>query len=616
MISERPSERVLDATGLLADFNAAEVLTAADIHTANLLGRLWEEQDDRVRLAAALTVRALRSGSVCVDTSRLAEATTESLEEAPAELPWPDPAEWAAAISRSPMVAADDHEAVRPLRLVGNLLYLERYWQTEEIVRRHLARRRVSTPPIADTGVLLRCLDALFDDHELPADEPDHQRLAAAMTALSQVTVVAGGPGTGKTTTVARILALHRTVREPPPLVALAAPTGKAAARLEEAVRQATDALGEPWTLRAAKTPATTLHRLLGLRKGQVRPRHNHDNPLPHDLVVVDEMSMVSLEMMRHLLVALRPDARLVLVGDPDQLSSVDAGAVLADITRSAHDCTEDIVAALAELAPSRRPTAIPTGAGVVTLQHTWRFGDAIGDFARALRTGDAETALAVLRSDDPTVRLLEADQQVPPDVVQRLRDRVVAAGTRLHTAALTGDPGQALDALEEHRLLCAHRRGPFGVAYWERQVTEWLRAAIPGYGIEGDLYPGLPLMVTTNDAEAGLYNGDTGVVVRTPTGLKAAFARGGAPELISTLHLNDVTGVHAMTVHKSQGSQFKRVALVLPPVTSPLLTRELLYTAVTRASDGVDIIGSPEAVVRAVQRPANRASGLGVRRG
>lgn len=621
------ADEVLSAQGLLAEFNTAEVIGAADVHTSRLICDLWEEPDDRVRLAVALVVRALRSGSVCLDITRLAELVIDTLEDPPDDLAWPEPSGWADAIRRSAAVATGRSAAGgHPLRLVGDLLYLERYWRTEETVRQHLVSRQDATgvawgaglqpngaPDPAATARARHELDTLFDDPDLPADEPHHQRLAAAMTGLSPITVIAGGPGTGKTTVVAKILALHHALRDRPPVVALAAPTGKAAARLEEAILQTMTGLGAPWST----TPvphAVTLHTLLGWMPGRT-PRHRTDNPLPHELVVVDEMSMVSLPQMAALLDAVRPDARLVLVGDPDQLASVDAGAVLADITRAAPAAPTAQLAALTELASGDRPEALPTGAGVVTLQHTWRFGGGIEELAGAIRTGDHDRVLGVLRGDAEDVRLLPADAGLAASEMVELQRQVVTAGRRMYAAAVAGDALGALAALEEHRVLCAHRRGPFGVARWERQVHEWLRGAIAGYDAAGDFHPGLPIMVTDNDRDAGLYNGDTGVVVQTAQGLRAAFARGGTPKLFTSLQLREIASVHAMTVHKSQGSQFQRITLVLPPVTSPLLTRELLYTAVTRASAGVDIIGSPEAVVRAVQRPANRASGLGVRR-
>lgn len=605
------ADLVVGAEGLLATFNTAGVLNPADVHAAQLIARLWEEPDETVQLGVALAVRALRSGSVCLDIARLAETVGETVETDAESLPWPDPVAWQAALRASPAIAPGPGPAAgQPLRLVGDLLYLERYWQFEQTVRHQLEQRDLATPVPVPAERLRRELDTLFDGTGLPADTPDQQRLAAALTTQNQVTVIAGGPGTGKTTVVAKILALHEALTTPAPVVALAAPTGKAAARLEEAVRGTIVELPAPWS--ATRIPASvTLHRLLGWRTGEPQPRHTADNPLPHDLVVVDEMSMVSLPQMAALLRALRPEARLVLVGDPDQLASVEAGAVLADITRSSAPPSATELDALAALAPSDRPPARPTGAGVVTLLHNWRFGSEIHRLASAIRAGAADQALAVLAAGE-AVRLVPSDGPADADL-SGVRHQVVAAGASLHAAALAGDAAAAVAALEQHRVLCAHRTGPFGVARWERQVVDWIRAAVPGYGLGADLYPGQPIMITENDPEVGLFNGDTGVIVQTPQGPRAAFARGGSiPTLFTTLELNAHASVHAMTVHKSQGSQFRRVTLVLPPVESPLLTRELLYTAVTRAREGVEVIGSPEAFARAVTRPANRASGLG----
>lgn len=450
------ADQVLGATGLLAEFNTAGVLAPADVHTARLIGDLWAEPDESVRLAIALAVRALRSGSVCLDITRLAEQAIATLEEVPDALSWPDPADWVAAIQRSPAVATatSGGSTGQPLRLVDTLLYLERWWRTEEVVRHQLQQRSVETVPLAPLPRLRRELDALFDDEALPAAEPPHQRLAAAMTALNQVTVVAGGPGTGKTTVVAKILALHEALHDAPPVVALAAPTGKAAARLEEAVRRSVDDLPTPWSSTAVPD-AVTLHRLLGVRPGQAHARHNPDNPLPHELVVVDEMSMVSLSQMALLLQALRPHARLVLVGDPDQLTPVDAGAVLADITRAVPPTPDRMLASLAEVADSERPPALPTGAGVATLSFTWRFQGGIGRLARAIRAGDADMAVEVLQSGAEDVRLSPSDSNLNPATAAAIRDQVVGAGRAMHAAADAGDARKALSALEQHRVLC-----------------------------------------------------------------------------------------------------------------------------------------------------------------
>ncbi|GAB3621961.1 exodeoxyribonuclease V subunit alpha [Mariniluteicoccus endophyticus] len=601
---------VHDAPGSLTPFVEAEVLAAAEIHLAGLVTALWEV-DDTVRLATALAVRALRGGSVCVDITSPDRVATDLTEDQVADLPWPSGDDLRTALTASPAVAlgpiGDDD---RPLRLVGDLLYLQRYWAEEESVRDELDRRQTQVPVLDDMAGARAVLDRLFDGGDLPADEPDLQRLAAAMTLASSVTVLAGGPGTGKTTTVAKILALLTETSETPPVTALAAPTGKAAARLEEAVRGALAELDAEHLVDGVS--GTTIHRLLG---GYRRFDHDRWNPLPHDVVVVDEMSMVSLSLMAKLLEAVRPGARLLLVGDPDQLTSVEAGAVMADMTRAQVDANPALQARVMDLSTGDRPKPPEPRPGVVTLTHTWRFGEGIDAMARAIREGDADALVEVLRSGDERLSWLEVDAaQAPPSAFDPLRDRVVAAGAELHALAVDPSPQAtlgALDALDAHRLLCAHRHGPHGVATWERRVEDWLREAVPGYGVEGEWYPGRPLMATANDRDANLYNGDTGVLVRTEKGLRGAFARGSSPALYSTIQLDSVVSVHAMTVHKSQGSQFSELTFVVPPETSPLLTRELVYTAVTRAREHVHVIGTEAALRRAVERPANRASGL-----
>jgi exodeoxyribonuclease V alpha subunit len=613
---------VHSASGLLSVFNGAGVLNPADVHTAEAVCRIGHEADEKVGLALALTVRALRNGSVCIDLHTVRSTAfdeTEAVVDLTA-LPWPEPEEWMAAIQASHLVAdGADQPSSRPLRLAGDLLYLERYWQQEELVRRQLQRRLAAPTPQIDQARLSAALRRLFDHAGLKPGEADRQQLAAAVSALGSVTVLAGGPGTGKTTTVARLLALLRDQPGPALRVALAAPTGKAAARLEEAVRAAAAHLEPQDRERLGDLTASTLHRLLGwLPSNRSRFRHDASNHLPHDVVIVDEMSMVSLTMMARLLEAVRPSARLVLVGDPDQLSSVEAGAVLADIARAPGVPDADLGRRLVELGLIADRDRAPVH-GVVQLTHTWRFGGAIDALARAIRAADADAAIEVLRSGAGDVQFREVDlESAPSEASARalggMAAQVREAGVAMLEAAKSGDVGGALAALDRHRLLCAHRRGPYGVLRWGLEVERWLTESIAGYGEDGEWYVGRPLLVIANDYEMSLYNGDTGVIVETPAGVRAAFARGAAPALYPPVRLDAVQTVHAMTVHRAQGSQFETVSFVVPPPDSPLLTRELLYTAVTRARRQVNLIGSEEAIRRAVSRPANRASGLSYR--
>lgn len=611
------------ATGLLQVFHAADVLGLADVHTAARVGRICGEPDERVRLALALTVRALRLGSVCVDLGRVHETVFDEAEEAvdSGELPWPDAGDWVDACAASEMVALGaDAAGGRPLRLAGGLLYLERYWRQEETVRHQLQTRWARRAPEVDPDRVRDGLARLFPPDAAPEGEPDRQRLAAAVGVLSPVTVLAGGPGTGKTTTVAKVLALLADQPGPPPRIALAAPTGKAAARLSEAVGRARDQLGPADRDRLGRLGAVTLHRLLGWLPGG-RFRHHAGHHLPYDVVVVDEMSMVSLTMMARLLEAVRPAARLILVGDPDQLSSVEAGAVLADITGAPGQPEPELDRRLTAFGAD--PGEEPVIRRVVTLRHTWRFGGAIDALARAIRAADPDQVLAVLRSGESSVEFVESDPAEPAAPQwQVLEDEVRAAGRQRLQAAAAGDVAGALAAIDAHRLLCGHRRGPYGVTRWSEEAERWLARDHPGgvdatrpapaaRGADPEWYVGRPVLVVANDYDLGLYNGDIGVVMNTEAGPRVAFARGRGAFLVAPVRLDAVQTVHAMTVHRAQGSQFACVSFVVPPADSPLLTRELLYTAVTRASRRVQVFGTAEAVTRAVLHPANRASGL-----
>jgi len=622
----------------LAPFNAARVVSATDLRVALRLGRLTGEHDDRVLLAAALAVRAVRSGSVCVrldDLGSLQLPEDEEAGRADAEhLPWPDPATWAAAVARSPLVADGvGGPADRPARWVGGMLYLDRYWRDELVVRHDVDGRLAATDLPVDAARLDAALARLF-----PAPGDTRQRLAAAHAAQRRLTVLTGGPGTGKTTTVARLLAvLHDAAGAPdgatgPGLrVALAAPTGKAAARLQEAVREVVAGFDDPADRARVGTPvATTLHRLLGYKPGSsTRFKHDAHHHLPHDVVVVDETSMVALPLMARLLEALRPDARLVLVGDPDQLASVEAGAVLGDLVHRrplTGPPSSPVLVAAATTALVDVPPPGPgevddravLGNGVVRLRtvHRQDRDSEILPLAAAIQTGDADETLTLLRRGHESVQFLEAPDDEPDDAaLAAVRADAVTAGTLLVEAARAGDAQGALEALARHRVMVAHRRGPAGRGRWAAQVESWVEEATLHHATDSPWVAGRPLLVTTNDAEVGLYNGDTGVLVADRdgggTGVIAVFGDPRAPLRVRTHRLPPVETVHAMTVHRAQGSQFDRVTLVLPPATSPLLTRELLYTAVTRAQTFVRVVGSEAAVRTAVTSPVHRASGL-----
>ncbi len=590
--------RARRATGLLGTFNAAGVLVAADVHVARRLGALTGETRETVLLACALAVRAPRVGHVFSDLRTVADTTIVESEQTVdlSTLPWPAPDAWVREVAESPLCAlGEEAPERRPLRLVGDRLYLDRYWAEERQVAEDLRALDVQAEGL-DTAVLEDGLVRLFAPAAETAIERDDLQARAAATAVRRrLAVVAGGPGTGKTTTVGRLVALLLEQAEArgdqPPLIALAAPTGKAAARLQEALREAAAHLDVDPTVRTriAELSASTVHRLLGWRPGsQSRFRHHRANRLPHDVVIVDESSMVSLSLMARLAEAVRPDARLVLVGDPGQLTSVEAGAVLGDVVASGL-------------------------AGTVELQRVHRYGGRIGRLADAIRRGDGDATIAALREEGDEVRWLPVDvEAAPPAALAEVRDAALAAGGAVLDRARAGDGAGALRALGGFRLLCAHRRGPHGQRAWRGRVERWLREGLESFDPAGEWYVGRPLLVTENDEALRLYNGDTGIVVAgADGGVAAAFERGGGVVTLGPGRLGAVETVHAMTIHKSQGSQFDTVAVVVPPAGSPILTRELLYTAVTRASERVLVVGPEDAVRAAVARPAARASAL-----
>jgi exodeoxyribonuclease V alpha subunit len=562
-------ELAVGASGLLQTFNEAGVLEVSDVRVADRICFLGKESDERVALAVALLVRGLRGGSVCIELGTI--ATDVSVDD----VPWPDPAGWLTAVRDSALLGQVLH------LYDARLLYLDRYWREETQVCDDLLALQVSTPA-GDVPASERLFPVGFEE----------QREAAEIALAQAVTVLTGGPGTGKTTTVARLLALlveqAQLAGAPRPRIALAAPTGKAAARLQEAVQLEVAELDASDRVRLGELQAMTLHRLLGSRPDtSSRFRHDRGNRLPHDVIVVDETSMVSLTMMARLLEAVRPDARLILVGDADQLASVEAGAVLADLV--------DGISARSDMR-------------VATLQTSHRYGEAIGLLAEAIRVGDAARAQQVLHSGGEHIEFIEAD-----DASDALRSVLLPHALRLREAASYGADGVALATLDEHRLLCAYREGPYGVRHWNRQVEKWISEET-GQPPWSEWYPGRPLLVTSNDHGLHVYNGDTGLVTVRADGLRAVIAGAGGPLDFATSRLSDVETMHAMTIHKSQGSQADVVTVLMPTEDSRLLTRELFYTAVTRAKRKVRVVGSDAAVRAAIERRAVRATGLRLR--
>jgi exodeoxyribonuclease V alpha subunit len=528
--------------------------------------------------------------------------------------------DWVRSLRRCGAVGAPGERA--PLVLDGTRLYLHRYWEYERDLAGWIARAAALDDEPVDEALLSSGLARLFPAGDGGGKEPDRQRIAACAAVLRRFSVISGGPGTGKTTTTARLLALLiEQAGGAGARIALAAPTGKAAARMQEAVGKAAAALGcGEETRRAIPREASTIHRLLGPLRGSPRFRHGAGNPLPFDTVVVDEASMVDLALMCKLVRALPPHARLVLIGDKDQLASVEAGAVLGDICgfreatlpAALSRRVEKIAGCSLPAAPREKPHPAPIPC-IVTLRRNYRFRPASGiaALAGAVREGDATRAVALLARGD-----MEDVVLTPPPPAQRLaaalRGRIVEGfGPCLAAAGL----GEKLALLDRFRILTPLRRGPRGVEGLNALVEEVLAA-------EGLIdpalrwYEGRPLLVLKNDHALRLFNGDAGIVLPDPAaggGLRAFFptAGGGAPRRLLPLRLPEHETVFATTVHKSQGSEYERVLLLMPERDTPLLTRELLYTALTRARGRVEIVSSPDVIAAAVSRGTRRASGL-----
>ena len=531
-------------------------------------------------------------------------------------------------------VSAFDYD--QPLVLDGDRLYLRRYWRDEMLVAQAV-RERATRKREVDEEAVRGWLDMLFASQR-STDGPDWQKLACAIALRGSVAIITGGPGTGKTYTVARLLALlFATAPEAgSQRIALAAPTGKAAARLKQSIDKAlnelADKVGSTLPLRELTLrmgAARTLHSLLGARPDTRAFAHHRGNPLDVDVLIVDEASMVHLEMMASLLDALPPSATLILLGDKDQLASVEAGAVLGDLCHNAGaggytDATCDYVLAASgeELPDEFLGDAGALAQQTVMLRHSRRFGGPIGQLALAVNAGDAVRAEAVLRAgtmDGSGVRWIEnAQQQQVLQLAQSGYGSYLDVLNTGHQAGLNTNHEewvrQVLQRFESFRILCAVRDGEWGVAGLNDAVARRLAQA----GLlrpNGEWYVGRPVMVTRNDYATNVYNGDIGLTLPDPArpgALRVYFLEGDTVRSVLATRLRNVETAFAMTVHKSQGSEFRHTVLALPRERGAVLTRELVYTGITRASEMFTLVSPPGAVLlEAIAQRTHRTSGL-----
>ena len=573
------------------------------------LRRLDPAAEPLVLASAALLCAALDKGDVCLPLARMA-----------GQRPWPEHAfklpnlaDWRRQLQASPLVGGA--ESFAPMILEGELLYLARYQAYEKQLAEQLLSRAADLPSV-DEARLSESLTRLFSfNSSLQAgQQPDWQRLAAAQAVRRKLAVISGGPGTGKTTTVVRLLAalLEQGEEGVALAIGLAAPTGKAAARMAEAIRNAKASLPVSEAIKAAlPEEARTLHRLLGSRGDSPQVRHNAANPLALDVLVVDEASMVDLALMAKLVDALPPHARLILLGDKDQLCAVEAGAVFAELCEG-RGFDARAAADLQRITGQQAPVAQPgsrLGDAVVLLTHSHRFaGDSgIGELARRINGGEVAATLSLLKEQRSD--LAWNDEPTPADLLERL-DRGYAP---FLAAAKSADPAAAFAAFNDFRALTAQREGAWGVA----GINEALEARIKRcerLPSRERWYAGRPIMVRQNDYALGLFNGDIGICLDSEFGLRVFFEGEDGYRPFAPARLPSHDCAFAITVHKSQGSEFSEVLLALPEQPSPLLTRSLFYTGITRAKHKVEIWGLPARLSEAVATRAERAAGLAQR--
>ena len=581
------------------------LLHPADLVSASMLSRRADCSDEVVLLALALSVWAHRNGHACLSLPTLSADLGRAVARSGQDWVVPDlpsPAEFETALRSSPLVrvlesAGTASEALgdsRPLVLLNGRASTQRQFADEVLVAESVQALRSRSDDLTSPAAI-----ALIDSELEVTDDDARQNELAKSVLANSFNVLTGGPGTGKTYTLTRCLLAFLVAAEEhgrEVSVAVAAPTGKAATRSKELIDEFVTSLESSkhrpsdavlTQLRTIKP--TTIHGLLGNKRGlSTRFAHDRERPLNHDLVVIDETSMVPLQLMARLFEALGSRSRLLLVGDDAQLESVESGSVLRDLVSSS---------------PS-------LGGSVFELQKVRRISDdnPIATLAPLIRNGQAAEALAALGSSAPRVTFVETknDQRPSPTVI----DELVATYREVRDLARSSEPADhelALEKMAHNRLLCGARRGPLGIDQWNDIIDDRLHLR------SGDLLSaGRALLVTVNSPRVGLVNGDIGVVVETNDGPKVCFRTNEQIRYVSTVDLPPVERAFAMTVHKSQGSEYRDlVVLMLPAVGSPLLTRELVYTGLTRAGGDAVVVGSAEAFTSAVNNPSVRVSGL-----
>ncbi len=553
---------------------------------ARLIDTLNQRADPVVALTAAVLTEAVSQGHVCLNIHTHQPGISDI----------PETEEWLHRLRQSHVVGREGE--VKPLILTERgLLYLYRHWQDEQIIVQAIARR-CRTIELEQQDQVRQA----FAQWPSPEEGIDWQKVAVLMALTQSFCIISGGPGTGKTTIVCRVLHMleqqHRHWR-----IALAAPTGKAAARLQQAISQGRDKPIE----------AKTLHRLLKISTTQVNGRYDEDNPLPVDVLIVDEASMIDLGLMAQLMRALPTSARLILLGDSQQLASVEAGAVLANLCQEPPQFTSELIQLTQSVTgitlPAQRTKPHILANRRVELQYSYRFDNTsvVGQLARAVNAQSLPEVERILQETSPPAWI--------QDTAFSVMGAQMLAGYAAYFDAINQDlsASECLRKFEQYRVLTAVKHGAQSVA----SVNQYIEQHVQQYGWKSyqAFYHGRPIMITHNDYHLGLYNGDTGLILYNPHGvLKALFYQEGEYKWVDLHHLPAHDTAYAMTIHKSQGSEFDRVCIILPDNDSPLLGRELLYTAITRSRHSLLLVSRRETLVRTVQTKMIRETGLATR--
>ncbi|MDQ5987972.1 MAG: RecBCD enzyme subunit RecD [Syntrophus sp. SKADARSKE-3] len=596
------------------DINERPFLSELDIRFGRFLEELSEGEAPAVFLAAALTSHFRSMGHICLDLDTVAGKTFPLSTET--SLSCPSLATWHSLLETSPVIGKPGDD--RPLILDRNRLYLYRYWAYEDRLARLLKDRATKQMSPID-GDLLR--DGLCRFFGAAGNHGPNWAKAGAITAICRaLCIITGGPGTGKTTTVAKILALLLEQRRGAPLrIALCAPTGKAAARILQSMTKVRASLDCDASIKAAMPDqASTIHRLLGSIPHSPYFRYHEGNPLPVDVVVVDEASMVDLALFSKFLQAVPPSARLIVLGDKDQLSSVEAGAVLGDICDTGHEhghsrsFAENHEKMTGEVMTAADSVEGGLADAIVTLQENFRFreGSGIGALSRAVNDGQSNLAISLMK-ENMYNDIAWYPLPRPDDWSSALEDWIVHG---YRSCLETTDPSEAFHRFSKFRILCALREGPYGINAINALVEQILRKRRL-IRRDSPWYAGRPVMVVRNDYTLRLFNGDIGIALACPhsnSQLRVFFA--GDDNTFRSyppLRLPEHETVFAMTIHKSQGSEFDECLMILPDRDTPVLTRELVYTGITRARVKVRIWGTEAVFQLAVSRRTERMSGL-----